>query len=117
MDHYVSHVLDLALRTLRVCEDDSIAAEQLRGLIAGMGYSVNDRGDLSGIPWEQWQPFSMDGIFELDSEYLKSLLASAFTDNFLMGSYGKFSGLGAPASKQEDRLAEEEWIMCEMAKH
>jgi len=98
MEHVVSHVLDLALRTYRSCDERSKAAGQLRGLIQGLGYSINERCDLSPIAKADYKAFRMDGIFEEDPEYLKSLMAAAFNENLLIGSYGTI-----PTSLQEKR--------------
>ena len=51
MDHVVSYVVDLALRTYRACVRGSVAAEHLSVLLRGLGYTVQ-KGDLAGIPWK-----------------------------------------------------------------
>eukprot|EP00930_Biecheleria_cincta_P046744 TRINITY_DN32280_c0_g1_i1.p1 TRINITY_DN32280_c0_g1~~TRINITY_DN32280_c0_g1_i1.p1 ORF type:complete len:1630 (+),score=254.37 TRINITY_DN32280_c0_g1_i1:68-4957(+) len=88
MEHMVSQIQDLALRTLRLCEQGSRNETQLRRLISGLGYEVNEQGDLSEITRHSWKRFYIKGIFEDDPAYLKGLLAAAFSDNVLIGSYG-----------------------------
>merc|ERR1719491_2184174 len=88
MDHMIAHILDLALRTHRLCEAGSRAATQLSDLIRGLGYLVNDRGDLLGIDWDSWKEFVVEDIFRSEPNYLKGLLALGFGDNLLIGSYG-----------------------------
>ena len=68
---------------------DSKADTQLRGLIAGLGYEVNDRMDLSPMSWRNYEQFSQVGVFENDHNYLKSLIAAALGDQMLLGGYGK----------------------------
>jgi len=88
MGHMINHVTDLALKMHRLCEPGCRADVQLRGLIRGLGYTVNNRGDLSGIDWNDWQPFSIEEVFKEGPAYLKSLIAANFGDQLLLGSYG-----------------------------
>lgn len=115
MEHMISQVQDLALRTLRLCEEGSQAASQLRGLIVGLGYSINEQGDLSGIPWESRQRFKLAGVFEKDPAYLKSLLAAAFSDHVMVGAYGGVPREldASPAGAGERRAA----LLKAMAEH
>jgi len=100
MEHLVSHVLDLALRTLRACDLHSKASSQLRGLISGLGYNVNDRGDLSPISKDSYKEFNWRGIFDDNPAFLKSLLAAAFSDHLLVGTYSSCRG-GAKLAEKE----------------
>lgn len=98
MGHMISHVLDLSLKIHRLCEPGCKADTVLRGLIRGLGYKVNDRGDLSGIGWHDWEPFKVEDVFPDKPNYLKSLIASAFSDQLLLGAYGS-----VPQALQEKR--------------
>ncbi|CAK9007158.1 Probable ATP-dependent RNA helicase spindle-E [Durusdinium trenchii] len=88
MDHVVSCVVDLSLRTYRACMPNSLAAKGLQKLLFGLGYSIK-KGDLAGIPWKDWRAFEPDEqAFHKDTGYLKALLAAAFSDQLLLGAYG-----------------------------
>lgn len=89
MEHVISHVLDLSLRVFRQVGGASGAAKLLRGLIRGLGYVVNERGDLSGISWEAWREFRPDQVFESNTGYLKALVAMSFGDQLFVGGYGQ----------------------------
>jgi len=105
MEHVVTHVQELALRTCRICDPESGAALQLRGLIRGLGYLLNDRGDLQGISWDAWERFSIEDVFTEDPAYLKSFLAASFGDQLLLGAYGQVAKdlvqTRAPAAEKE----------------
>eukprot|EP00930_Biecheleria_cincta_P045190 TRINITY_DN31156_c0_g1_i1.p1 TRINITY_DN31156_c0_g1~~TRINITY_DN31156_c0_g1_i1.p1 ORF type:complete len:1684 (+),score=300.69 TRINITY_DN31156_c0_g1_i1:465-5054(+) len=113
MEHVVSHVLDLSLRVFRACVPGSTACGKLRELIRGLGYIVDKRGDLSGIPWKEWRVFKRNEAFEADTTYLKSLLAAAFTHNLFIGSYSPTSrelevapAAAAASAKSSSKLTE-----------
>ena len=74
MGQMVDLVLDLALRTFRVCSAESKAATQLGFLINGIGYTVNARGDLTAIPVKSFRPLKLSTVFIEDAAYLKGLL-------------------------------------------
>ncbi|CAL1126910.1 unnamed protein product [Cladocopium goreaui] len=88
MEHVVSYVVDLSLRTYRACMPDSMAAKSLSELLFALGYTIQ-RGDLSGIPGKEWRAFHPEEqAFETNTSYLKALLAAAFSDQLLLGGYG-----------------------------
>jgi len=106
MEHMISQTLDLAVRTMRLCGPGSQANIQLRGLVGGLGYEINGQGDLSGISWDSWKPLVLEGIFEVDVTYLKGLLAAAFSDQLLIGSYGSVPrDMDAPIPKLDRQEA------------
>jgi len=87
MEHMVSQVLDLALRTFRVCEPGSRVGHQLQSVIASLGYAVDPKGDLSALPAKQLVFEDVRNVFEDNIPLLKALLAASFSDNLLIGSY------------------------------
>ena len=109
MEHVVSYVVDLSLRAHRACMPNSRAAKSLSELLFALGYTVNHRGDLAGIPVKEWRAFHPEEqAFETDTSYLKALMAAAFSDHLFIGSYGSISkdldGSGKSAQKQVDQL-------------
>mmetsp|Transcript_31226 Transcript_31226/g.67206 ORF Transcript_31226/g.67206 Transcript_31226/m.67206 type:complete len:1174 (+) Transcript_31226:3-3524(+) len=127
MEHLVSQVLDLSLRVYRACAPEGQAAESLLGLIRGLGYVVNKRGDLAGMSWQEWRNFDPNQVFEQNTLYLKAVLAMAFGDELFIGGYGALpKALEFPAethdqstatpAKIPDPLKVEKALMLEMSK-
>eukprot|EP00929_Paragymnodinium_shiwhaense_P065800 TRINITY_DN32962_c0_g1_i1.p1 TRINITY_DN32962_c0_g1~~TRINITY_DN32962_c0_g1_i1.p1 ORF type:complete len:1408 (+),score=321.58 TRINITY_DN32962_c0_g1_i1:119-4342(+) len=87
MEHMVSHVQELALRVHRACEPGTAIRANIEQLIQGLGYTVNNRGDLAGVRYEEWQPFQHEDVFEQDPSFLKAVMATAYSDQLLVGTY------------------------------
>jgi len=92
MEQIVSQVVDLALRTFHACAAGTRACKQLRDLIRLLGYSINERGDLAAVLQKEiGNPrellFGEDPIFEDNTNILRGLLASTFSDFLLLGTY------------------------------
>ena len=67
---------------------------------------MNDRNDLSGIPWDGWRAFSIGEAFHTDLAYLKAVLAAGFGDQLCMGQYGSVPQtlqLGAPSAADKKK--------------
>jgi len=103
MEHMVSQVLDLALRTFRVCEPGSRVGQQLQSVIASLGYAVDPKGDLSALPAKQLVFEDVRAVFEDNIPLLKALLAATFSDNLLIGSYWGQAGSPSDSGKEKKR--------------
>lgn len=97
----VDTVVDLALRTWRLCDGSSTAQAVLGRLLQLLGYSVQN-GDLIPLQAQDAQEFSLKGVFSCDMAYLKGLLAAAFSDNLFLGTY---SGAKSNPSLQRSKDA------------
>mmetsp|Transcript_83178 Transcript_83178/g.144545 ORF Transcript_83178/g.144545 Transcript_83178/m.144545 type:complete len:1333 (-) Transcript_83178:254-4252(-) len=92
MDYFISQVLDLSLRTFHACRAGSQASHQLRMLIRTLGFSINQRGDLGPLMANEKVTIKAmlngsEAIFEENLSILRALLASTFSDFFLVGTY------------------------------
>jgi HrpA-like RNA helicase len=92
MEHIVSQVVDLSLRTFHACAAGTRACKQLRDLIRLLGYSINERGDLNAVTQAEIGTakellFGEDPIFEDNTNILRGLLASTFSDFLMLGTY------------------------------
>merc|ERR550514_1995809 len=86
MEHLVSQVLDLSLRTVRACQEGCRASTELRTLLRGLGYTMDNLGDLSA--GARYGGPDTRRVFHRDALFLKSLLAAAFSDQLLLGCHG-----------------------------
>eukprot|EP00435_Cladocopium_sp_Y103_P059752 s420_g21.t1 len=118
MEHVVSYVVDLSLRTYRACMPNSMAAKSLSELLFALGYTIK-KGDLAGIPGKEWRAFHPEEqAFEANTSYLKALMAAAFSDQLLLGGYGSIAKeIDTSGKSNRKQLEQLEALQKLMEKH